>query len=238
MKTIKKALVSTVPVLSGYMVLGIGFGIILKSKGFGVLWALAMSGCIYAGSLQYVGINLMAGGASLIAVALTSLMVNARHLFYGISMIDKYQGAGSRKPYMIFALTDETYSLVCDGKGGMSEEEYHRYCFFVSLFDHIYWVTGSVIGSLLGDIIPFDTTGIDFALTALFITVFVQQWLTSKDHRPAIIGVVCSVVCIAIFGPADFLIPAMVLITAALCLIRGKGTETAEKAGKEAAHEH
>lgn len=238
MKTIKKALVSTVPVLSGYMVLGIGFGIILKSKGFGVLWALAMSGCIYAGSLQYVGINLMAGGASLIAVALTSLMVNARHLFYGISMIDKYQGAGSRKPYMIFALTDETYSLVCDGKGGMSEEEYHRYCFFVSLFDHIYWVSGSVIGSLLGDIIPFDTTGIDFALTALFITVFVQQWLTGKDHRPAIIGVVCSVVCVAIFGPADFLIPAMVLITSALCLIRGKGAETAKDAGKEAAHEH
>lgn len=229
MKTIKKAFIASIPVLSGYMVLGIGFGIILKSKGFGFLWALAMSGCIYAGSLQYVGINLMAGGASLIAVALTSLMVNARHLFYGISMIDNYKGAGARKPYMIFALTDETYSLVCEGKGDMDESEYHRYCFFVSLFDQIYWVSGSVIGSLLGDIIPFDTTGVDFALTALFITVFVQQWLDNKDHRPAIIGVVASILCIVIFGAANFLIPAMVLITAALCLMKGRGKEAADE---------
>lgn len=227
-KTVKKAFVASVPVMSGYLVLGMGFGIILRSKGFGVLWALAMSGFIYAGSLQYVGINLICGGASLISVALTSLMVNARHLFYGISMINKYRGAGRKKPYMIFALTDETYSLVCGDVPGIEPERYHDYCFFVSVFDHFYWIAGSLIGSLLGNIIPFDTTGIDFALTALFITVFVKQWLENKDHLPAVIGVASSVLCLAVFGAANFLIPSMALISIALCILKGRRKEAAD----------
>ena len=176
-KEIKKAFIDTLPVMTGYLVLGIGFGIILKTKGFGVLWALAMSTVIYAGSMQFVAIDLMTGGASLAVTALTTLMVNARHLFYGISMVDRYKGAGKKKPYMIYALTDETYSLVC------GEESRHRYYFAVSLFDQIYWVTGSVCGSLLGSIIPFNTEGIDFALTALFVTVFVEQWLSNGIHN-------------------------------------------------------
>ena len=150
-KEIKKAFMDTVPVMTGYLVLGIGFGIILKTKGFGELWALAMSTVIYAGSMQFVAIDLMTGGASLAVTALTTLMVNARHLFYGISMLYRYKGAGKKKPYMIYALTDETYSLVC------GEERRHRYYFTVSLLDQIYWVTGSVCGSLLGSIIPFNT---------------------------------------------------------------------------------
>ena len=227
-KTVKKAFVSSIPVMSGYLVLGMGFGIILKSKGYGFLWALAMSGCIYAGSLQYVGINLLAGGASLISVAFTSLMVNARHLFYGISMIEKYRDAGKKKPYMIFALTDETYSLVCEDRPDIEPENYHTYCFFVSLFDQLYWVTGSVAGSLLGNIIPFDTTGIDFALTELFITVFVKQWTDTKDHRPALTGVGASILCLVIFGPEYFLIPSMLIITAVLCFMRKHGKEDAD----------
>ena len=211
---IKKALKATLPVFAGYMVLGMGFGIILESKGYGVLWAFLMSLLIYAGSMQYAAINLITGGASLISTALTTLMVNARHLFYGISMVEKYKGTGKIKPYLIFALTDETYSLVCS-----EEETDKRYYLFVSLFNHIYWVSGSVIGSLIGSFLTFDTKGIDFALTALFITVFVEQWLSTKDHRSAVIGVVSSVICLIIFGSENFLIPAMILITVLLTLL-------------------
>ena len=232
-KEIKKAFIDTLPVMTGYLVLGIGFGIILKTKGFGVLWALAMSTVIYAGSMQFVAIDLMTGGASLAVTALTTLMVNARHLFYGISMVDRYKGAGKKKPYMIYALTDETYSLVC------GEESRHRYYFAVSLFDQIYWVTGSVCGSLLGSVIPFNTEGIDFALTALFVTVFVEQWLSNGRHGPALAGLGASVLCLLIFGAENFLIPTMILITVILTLMR-KRIEAAGKAdesGKEARDE-
>ena len=232
---LKKAFIDTIPVMTGYVVLGMGFGIILKTKGFGVLWALGMSIIIYAGSMQFVAIDLMTGGASLAVTALTTLMVNARHLFYGISMVDRYKGAGKKKPYMIYALTDETYSLVCgeDSKpvqtpseaGTEAEAEAekarrHRYYFFVSLMDQIYWVTGSVCGSLLGSVIPFNTEGIDFALTALFVTVFVEQWLTTREHGPALAGLGASVLCLMIFGAENFLIPTMILITVILTLMR------------------
>lgn len=224
-KNIKKAFVDTIPVMTGYIVLGIGFGIVLETKGYGVGWAFASSLLVYAGSLQFVMINLLTGGASLITTALTALMVNARHLFYGISMIDRYKGAGKKKPYMIFALTDETYSLVCQDPVSEDMSEKHRYYFLVSLFDQCYWVTGSVIGSVLGAIIPFNTEGIDFALTALFVTVFVEQWLSTKKHAPALVGVGSSVVCLLIFGSESFLIPAMALITTALTFMRKSGKE-------------
>ena len=219
-KIVKKALRDTVPVLSGYMVLGMGFGILMYSKGYGVLWSLAMSLFVYAGSMQYLAVDLLCGGATLISTAITTLLVNARHLFYGISMVDKYKNVGKKKPYLIFALTDETYSLVCTEHADKSEEERKRYYFFVSIFNHIYWVSGSVIGALLGEIIPFSTEGIDFALTALFVTVFVEQWQSTKDHVPALIGVACSVICLALFGPGDFLIAAMIAITASLSVLK------------------
>lgn len=211
---IKRALKDTIPVFSGYIVLGMGFGILMQAKGYGVLWSLAMSVFIYAGSMQYLAIDLLAGGATLLSAALTTLLVNARHLFYGISMVDRYKGAGKKKPYMIFALTDETYSLVCNIEGS------HRYCFLVSLLNQIWWVTGSVIGALVGEVLPFSTEGIDFALTALFVTVFVEQWKSTKDHLPAIIGVLASVLCLLVFGADSFLIPAMILITATLFLLK------------------
>lgn len=211
---LKKAARDSLPVLAGYIVLGMGFGILLSTKGYGVLWALAMSALIYAGSMQYLAIDLLAGGASLLSAALTTLLVNARHLFYGISMVDRYKGAGRKKPYLIFALTDETYSLVCNTEGS------HCYCFLVSLLNQIYWVAGSVLGSLLGGILPFSTEGIDFALTALFVTVFVEQWKSTKEHLPAVIGVAASVLCLLIFGADSFLIPSMVLITVALSVLK------------------
>ena len=216
---IKKAFLSTLPVMAGYLVLGTGFGILLQSKGYVPLWALAMSIFIYAGSMQYLAVDLLAGGAGLITAALTTLMVNARHLFYGISMIDKYKDAGKCKPYLIFALTDETYSLNC-GELPDGVEEPSRYYFLVSLFNQCYWVIGSVIGSLLGTVLPFSTEGIDFSLTALFVTVFVEQWKSAHDHIPAVIGVCTSLVCLAVFGADNFLIPTMILITLALTVYR------------------
>lgn len=216
---LKSALVDTIPVMTGYIFLGIGFGILLKTNGYGIWWAFAMSLFIYAGSLQYVGIEMLSTGAPLLTVALTSLMVNARHLFYGISMIDKYKDVGRKKPYLIFALTDETYSLVCKKEKSETSVGYY---FLVSLFDHIYWVSGSVIGAILGSVIRFNTEGIDFALTALFITVFTDQWMKTKQHIPAIIGVGASIASLIVFGADDFLIPAMILIAACLIMARKK----------------
>ncbi len=222
---IKRALRDTLPVLSGYMVLGMGFGVLMQTNGYSFWLALAMSACIYAGSMQYLAIDLLSGGATLVSAALTTLMVNARHLFYGISMVDKYKGTGRAKPYLIFALTDETYSLVCSGHDGEEESVRNRYYLLVSLFNQIYWVSGSIIGVLLGEVIPFSTEGIDFALTALFVTVFVEQWQSTKKHLPAIIGVAASVICLVIFGAGDFLIPAMLLITLLLSLVKLCGKE-------------
>ena len=214
----KKAFLSTIPVMTGYIVLGIGFGIVLNTKGYGVLWSLLMSVGIYAGSMQFVTIDLLGAGASLFTVALTTFMVNCRHLFYGISMIDKYKNTGRIKPYLIFALTDETYSLVCTDSINMNESERKRYYLLVSLFDHCYWITGCVLGSLLGMIIPFDVTGIDFSLTALFLTVLVEQWLSSDDHVPALIGLLASLISLLVFGKDNFLIPSMIIITILLSL--------------------
>lgn len=221
-KAIKAAFLATIPVMTGYLVLGIGFGVLLRTKGYGILWALVMSGCIYAGSMQYVAIDMLAGGASLLVAALTTLTVNARHLFYGISMLEKYKDAGKVKPYLIFALTDETYSLVCnDGESrGMGNQT--AYYFFVSLFNQIYWVCGSVTGALLGAVIPFSTEGIDFSLTALFVTVLVQQWLETKKHTPALVGIIASIVCLILFGSENFLIPAMIFIVIILTILPKK----------------
>ena len=213
------------PVMAGYIVLGIGFGILLRSAGYGVLWAFAMSAFIYAGSMQYVGVGLISGGASILTTAFTTVMVNARHLFYSISMIDRYKDAGKYKPYLIFALTDETYSLLCDGHAP-AEGDPNQYRFFVSLFDQCYWVFGSVLGSLLGAVIPFSTAGIEFSMTALFIASFTEQWLNTHDHVPALTGLVGTLLCLVVFGPERFLIPAMLLITLALTLLRKREERT------------
>ena len=209
-ETLKKAFKDSLPVMAGYIVLGSGFGIIMQVNGFGILWALAMSVFIYAGSMQYVAVGFLSGGASLVTVAMTTLMVNARHLFYGISMINRYKNSGAKKPYLIFSLTDETYSIVCHG------ENTYSYYLAVSALNQFYWVTGTVFGSLLGNVLPFSTEGIDFALTALFITVFTDQWLSSKKHFSAICGVAVSVLCLLIFGKDGFMIPAMITITVIL----------------------
>ena len=221
LQTARLAFLKSLPVMAGYIILGTGFGILLRGAGYGAPWAFAMSALIYAGSMQFVGVGLIAGGASVLATILTTVMVNARHLFYSISMISLYRDAGKYKPYMVFALTDETYSLLSDGRLPEGVDP-HLYRFLVSLFNHSYWVAGSVLGSLLGSALPLPTTGIEFSMTALFIASFTEQWLAGGSRVSALVGLACSLACLLVFGPGRFLIPAMLLITAALTLLRGR----------------
>ena len=174
-----------------------------------------MSLIIYAGSMQYVAVDLLSVGASLITTIFMTLMVNIRHLFYGISMLEKYKDTGAKKPYLIFALTDETFSLVCSADVPDSVDK-KKYYFFVSLFNQCYWVIGSTIGSIVGSAFNFNTAGIEFSMTALFVVIFIEQWEKSKTHIPALTGISISIICLVIFGPSNFLLPAMSAITLSL----------------------
>ncbi len=212
--TFKTAFKDSIPVMAGYIVLGTAFGVLLADKGYGFIWAFVMSFTIYAGSMQFVAINLLTSCASLISAAIMTLLVNARHIIYGISMIEKYRDTGKVKPYLIFSLTDETYALVC--RGNPENTDSKKYYLYISALDQCYWIAGSIIGTLIGSAVTFDTAGIDFAMTALFTVIFVDQLLHSKNVIPAIIGIVCSVICLIIFKAQNFLIPSMLIITLSL----------------------
>lgn len=219
-RLLRTAFLDTLPVMAGYVFLGFGFGILMQQSGLGVLWAVAMSLFIYAGSMQYVAVSLLTSGASLLTAALTAFVVNARHLFYGISMIDAYKDSGKKKPYLIFGLTDETYSLV-----SQTQHRETGYCFWVTLLDHCYWVLGTLLGGLVGTVLRINYEGVEFALTALFVTIFVEQWLSTKKHGPAIVGVTATTLSLLIFGKDVFLIPSMAAIAACLMITRRTGKE-------------
>lgn len=221
-KALKTTFLDTVPVLTGYLFLGAGFGILLSEKaGLGVGWAIAMAVFIFAGSGQYMAVSLIADHASLVSLAIATFLINARHIFYGISLLGPYKGAGKKKPYLIFGLTDETYSLVTQNEPpeGMTR---HTYCFLVTLFNQIYWIIGCSLGNLLS-LLPISFEGVEFVLTALFVTMFVEQWLSHKHHLPAIIGVGSTLLCLAVFGQNIFLIPSMVMIALLLTISRKTG---------------
>ena len=221
-KLIRTAFRDSLPVMAGYLVLGFGFGMILKSKGLGIGWAFLSSTFIFAGAMQFVLISLLSEGVSLLAIAFSTLLVNARHLFYGISMIDRYRDTGPVKPYLICSLTDETFSLVSTDRHDLGKAEKTTYYFLVSVMDQFYWVTGSVLGAVAGTLVRINTTGMDFALTALFLTIVIDQWRDGKHHVSTLLGLMISIVCLLIFGKEGFLIPAMLLITASLFLVRRK----------------
>ena len=224
--TFHKAFCATLPVMAGYLGLGFAFGIMLADKGYGPAWALLMSSVIYAGSMQFVAITLLASRSSLISAAIMTLMLNARHVFYGISMLEKYRGVGRTKPYLIFSLTDETYALLCAEPPLAVDKK--LYYFLVSLFDHCYWIFGSMLGGLTGSLLTFDIAGIDFVMTALFVVIFLEQLLAAKDRLPAYLGVGISLLCLLLFGPDRFLIPSMLIIMASLILLEPlrKGGQT------------
>ena len=216
-----KALKDTIPVLTGYLFLGAGFGILMSENGFSITWSVIMALFIFAGSGQYLAVGLLASRAGYVNIAVATLLVNARHLFYGISLVDTYKHAGLKKYYMIFGLTDETYSLVTQAQLD-PEIDRSKYCFFVTALDHLYWICGCLLGSILGATLPISFEGVDFVLTALFVTMFVEQWLSCANHLPALIGVASTAVCLLIFGSEYFLIPSMILIAGLLILLRAK----------------
>lgn len=227
-KTFAAAFPATVPVLMGYLAIGMAFGLMLQSIGYSAIWAFFMSLTIYAGSGQYLGVSLLATGAPLTQVAFLTLMINFRHLVYGLSLLEKFHGMGLRKLYMMFSLTDETYALLSAAKVPEGIRE-HDYYLAVALMDHSYWIAGSVIGALLGEALGFDTTGVDFAMTALFLVIAVGQWKAAGSHLPALLGGAATLISLLVVGAEDMLLPALGIIVAALTLLRPR----LDEAGKE-----
>ena len=198
-KALAAAFPVTVPVLMGYLAIGIAFGLMLQEIGYNFIWAFFMSLTIYAGSGQYLGVTLLGTGAALGTVAVMTLLINFRHLVYGLSMLEKFRGMGVRKLYMIFSLTDETYALLASARAPVGVDP-KKYYFAIALLDHSYWILGSVIGAVAGALLPIDITGIDFAMTALFVVIAVDQWKAYKNHIPAVAGAAVTIVFLLILG--------------------------------------
>lgn len=219
LKALPFAFKQTIPVAMGYIFLGTAFGILMNETGYGFFWTLAASVLIYAGSMQFVLVSLLAAGAPLYTVALMTLFINGRHIFYGLGFIEKFRRMGKRFLYMVLSLTDETYSVLCalDCPAGVDEGDAS---FLIALLDHSYWVFGSVLGALLGKALPFDMTGIDFSMTALFVVIFVGQWKQYKSHIPALTGLMCALISLVLLGPDRFLLPALAAAVTILVAFR------------------
>ena len=211
----------TVPVLTGFLVLGIAYGMLMQSKGYGAPWALLMSGVAYCGSMQFAAISLLTSAFDPLGAFVMSLLVNARHLFYGVSLLEKYRGIGSAKPVLIYLLCDETFSIISSVEPPEGVRPGNFYL-AISVLDYLYWVGGTLLGSLAGQFIRFDTTGLDFALTGLFVVLFIEQVSNPKNRASGVVGLGCSVAALAVFGADRLVIPAMILVLAALLIGRKK----------------
>ena len=218
-KAFKAAFPLTVPIAVGFLFLGMSYGFLMRSKGFSFVYPMLMSMFIFAGSMEFVTVDLLLSAYNPLYAFLLTLMVNARHLFYGLSMLDKYKDVGWKKFYLIYGMCDESFTINC---AVTPPEGIDRgwFMFFVTLLNQLYWVSGATLGALLGYVIHFNTTGIEFVMTALFVVMFIDQWNEAKDHRSALIGVSCSLVCLPIFGSGSFILPAMALII--LCFTLGR----------------
>ena len=224
-KAFKAALPRTLPILVGFAFLGMSYGLLMRSKGFSFIYPMFMSMFIFAGSMEFVTANLLLADFNPIYAFLLALMVNARHLFYGISMLEKFDGTGWKKPYLIFGMCDETFSINCTADLPPDVDK-GWFMFFVTLLNQIYWVVSSTVGSLLGYVIHFNTKGIEFVMTALFVVMFLGQWDKKENRVPALVGLIGTAVCLPIFGSKYFIVPAMVLIVAAFAI--GKKIEDRE----------
>lgn len=218
-QTIRAVFPMTIPVLTGYLFMGAAFGILLHSQGYNVLWAVLMSVCIFAGAMQFVAVDLLAAAFAPLSAVFITLMVNARHLFYGVSMLDRLKDMGKAKPYLIFSLTDETFSLYYSAEPPEWADPKVFYTCIAAL-NHLYWITGSAIGALIGSLLPFDTFGVEFVMTALFVSIYVEQWRSVYNRIPALIGLLGSLGCLLVFGPDNFLLPAMAVLILGLTLAR------------------
>ncbi len=237
-KALAAAFPVTVPVLMGYLSIGIAFGLMLERIGYNFIWAFFMSLTIYAGSGQYLGVSLLETAATLGTVALMTFLINFRHLVYGLSMLEKFRGMGIRKLYMIFSLTDETYALLASAQApvGVNPKDFY---FAIALLDHAYWILGSVIGAVAGALLPIDITGIDFAMTALFVVIAVDQWKAYKKHFPAVLGGAVTVLFLIVlgyfFGQQQMLLISLEVIVLVLLIFRDKLEETPAAEGEEGA---
>lgn len=219
LRALRAAFPHTIPVLTGYLVLGIAYGILMQTKGYGALWSTLMSAIAFGGSMQYAAIALLTTVFDPLQAFLLSLMVNARHLFYGVSMLRKYAGLGAVRPLLIYWLTDETFSVLCTVEVPEGVERGAFY-FWVSLLNYCYWVGGTLAGGLFGGLLTFNTTGMDFALTALFVVLFLEQLKGKTQRISGFLGLVCTVMALALFGADKMVIASMVLIL--VCLLAGR----------------
>lgn len=212
---LRAAFPATIPVMTGFLCLGLAYGVLMQSKGYGPLWSTLMSAVAFGGSMQFVAITLLTAAFDPLQAFLLSVMVNARHMFYGLALLEKYKGLGKARAVLIYTLCDETFSLVSSLEPP-PEVDRKRYYLCISLLDYAYWVAGTAAGGLLGNLIPLDTTGMDFALTALFVVLFMEQW-KRRENRPAgAAGLACAAVSLAVCGAENMVIPAMVLVLAVL----------------------
>lgn len=232
-KALKAAFPHTAPIFTGFIFIGIAYGILMDSKGYGFVWSALFSLLVFAGSSQYVAITFLTSVFNPFYALVMSLMVNARYLFYGISMIEKYKDTGKFKTFLIFAMCDETFSVVYSAEPPKDVDR-NWFMFFITLLNYSYWVLGSALGGILGSVISINTKGLDFVLTALFVVIFMGQWKSQKDHKPAAIGVLCSVICLIVFGQDNFIIPSMIAILAALTIFKNNYKQKNELAEEEA----
>ncbi|WP_369297089.1 azaleucine resistance protein AzlC [uncultured Neglectibacter sp.] len=218
-KALKCAFPHTLPILAGFLFLGITYGIYMNVSGFSFWYPMLMSMTIFAGSMEFVAVNLLLGAFDPLQALAMTLMVNARHLFYGISMLDKYRGTGWKKWYLIFGMCDESFSVNCTAQ---VPEDVDRgwFMFFVTLLNQLYWVTGATLGGIFGSFLHFNTEGLDFVMTAMFVVIFLNQWLKEKNHASSLLGLGLSLLCLIAFGADNFILPAMAAILAALTLLR------------------
>lgn len=213
------ALPATIPIFAGFTFLGIAYGILMNSLGFSAIYPILMSLLIFAGSMEFVAANLLLMAFNPLNALLLTLMVNARHLFYGISMLEKYRGVGKKKPYMIFGLCDESFAINSTATIPPQIDK-GWYMFFVTVLNHFYWVFGAALGGIFGSYLTFNTEGLEFVMTALFIVIFIEQWMKEKRHHSSLIGLGLSVLCLILFGGTNFIIPAMIAILGVLTLMR------------------
>ena len=218
-KALKAAFPYTIPILMGFLFLGLAYGFYMNSKGFSFWWPLLMSATIFAGSMEFVTVSLLCGAFNPVYAFLLALMVNARHLFYGISMLERFKGIGRKKWYLIFGMCDESFSILCSTKSPKGVDK-GWFMVFVTLLNQCYWVAGATLGGILGSFIPFNTQGIDFVMTALFAAIFIDQWKSQKNHLPALVGLAVPAVCLIVFGPDQFILPSMALILTVLSLLK------------------
>ena len=218
-KALKAAFPYTLPICTGFLALGIAYGIYMNKSGFSFIYPMLMSLFIFAGSMEIVTVSLLLSAFDPLSAFLLTIMVNARHLFYGISMLEKYKNLGIKKWYLIFGMCDESFSINCSVTPP-ADVDHGWFMFFVTLLNHVYWVAGATLGGILGSYIKFSTKGIDFVLTALFVVIFLNQWDETSNHLPAIAGLLSSAVCLFLFGSGKFMIPAMIVIILVLTLLK------------------